>query len=218
MTSESRVAVDDAPPRLRASGLAVARGGRPLLAGLGLDLGPGSLVWLRGRNGRGKTSLLRVLAGLGAAEAGALRRHGAIVWVGHGAALKDDLSVDENLAFLARLHGWPADAARRQRALDALGVAVLARRPARSLSQGQRRRVALSRLALAPARALWLLDEPADALDDEGAARLSDLLGAHARAGGAALWSSHAELPPTAPAAAVLDLDASAFSPRRPTA
>lgn len=208
MTSEPAL------PLLQVQRLAIERGGRPLLAGIGFEMHPGALMWLRGRNGRGKTSLLRVLAGLTDAAAGSLRWRGACVWVGHGAALKDELSVDENLAFMAQVHGWHADATRRRDALGAFGLASMASRPGRALSQGQRRRVALARLLLAPARALWLLDEPADALDDDGAHRLATLLGAHAHSGGAALWTSHVALPASDPVAAVIDLDAAVFDPQ----
>lgn len=178
-------------PLLVAHDLACRRGNRWLFEGLDLMLARGEIVWLRGPNGHGKTSLLRLLSGLARPERGAVARPHDVVYLAHANALKDDLSVAEGLQFLARLHGHRATA---DALLGALArFRLVSRRDAavRTLSQGQRRRVALARLALAPPGALWLLDEPFDALDAEGAEILNALLLEHADAHGAALLTSH---------------------------
>jgi heme exporter protein A len=193
-------------PLLQAIALEGQRGERSLFRGLQLQLLPGEVVWLRGRNGRGKTTLLRLLAGLSSPAAGdihvlgrPLKRsddatHGTLLYLAHANALKDDLSASEALGFLAAVSGSPARPAQLREALARLGVAERARAPVRTLSQGQRRRVALARLALPEVPRIWLLDEPFDALDDAGVATLNALLSAHAAAGGATLLTSHQAL------------------------
>lgn len=188
---------------LCARALACRRGRRLLFRGLDLRLESGSITWLRGRNGSGKTSLLRILAGLSAPADGEvrygdapLRRAGEaarseIVYIGHANALKDDLTLVEAVSFLARLHAID-DAERCARsALDRLGLASRRDAPVRTLSQGQRRRGALARLALDDAPRTWLLDEPYDALDRDSIGQLSALIEAHAARGGAVLLTSH---------------------------
>lgn len=208
---------------LRASGLAGQRGDRPLFDGLELALEPGSVTWLRGRNGRGKTSLLRLLAGLATPTAGEIRIGGefggrtpretgpawrrALVFIGHHNGLKDDLDASEALAFLCRLSGTEPTRPQIEAALARLGVQHKRRAPVRTLSQGQRRRVALARLALALHQPLWLLDEPFDALDADGITALNTLLGEHAARGGATLLTSHQALSLTDPAPREFDLD-----------
>ena len=199
--------------------LAGERGGRPLFRRLRFELLPGQVVWLRGRNGRGKTSLLRLLAGLSTPVEGAVHCAGValsaagaawrerLVFIAHANALKEDLSVLECLRFLAQLQGRDATPAQLTAALERLGVAPLAARPVRTLSQGQRRRVALARLALPQPPSVWLLDEPFDALDDDGVGRLNALLSEHAAAGGSTLLTSHQALVLQDPMPTVLDLD-----------
>lgn len=205
-------------PWLGARALAARRGERLLFKGLELALQPGEVVWLRGTNGRGKTTLLRLLAGLATPAEGEvlfqdrpLRAAGAewrqcLAYVAHANALKDDLLAHEALRFLAGLRGTPASAAQVREALAHFGVARQADLPVRVLSQGQRRRVALARLALPEAPPVWLLDEPFDALDDIGIGTLAALLRAHATAGGTALLTSHQALPEGL-ATRTLDLD-----------
>ena len=199
--------------------LAGRRGDRALFEHLELALEPGTVTWLRGRNGCGKTSLLRLLAGLATPMAGEIRvgnvsmraagtawRRG-LVYIGHQSALKDDLHAGEALRFLARLNGTPVDDVALARALERLGVRACLHAPVRTLSQGQRRRVALARLALSTSCALWLLDEPFDALDADGIEALNGLLSEHAARGGCALLTSHQALSLTQPPPLVFDLD-----------
>ena len=204
---------------LQTEGLAGQRGDRALFEGLNLQLAPGSVTWLRGRNGRGKTSLLRLLAGLSTPMAGSLHiggrtlREGGAAWrqqwlyVGHQNALKEDLSASEALQFLARLHGLPSSQAEVEGALRRLGIFNRRHAPVRTLSQGQRRRVALSRLVLQRTSPLWLLDEPFDALDTEGITALNEVIAEHAAAGGCVLLTSHQPLTLQQPAPTVLDLE-----------
>jgi heme exporter protein A len=205
---------------LAAVNLTGERGGRTLFSRLHFSLHPGQVVWLRGRNGRGKTSLLRLMAGLATPAAGAvhcagvpLPRAGAawrerLLFIAHANALKEDLTVGESLRFLCQIQGRDCSAAERAQALARLGVGALEARPVRTLSQGQRRRVALSRLALSQPPSVWLLDEPFDSLDDDGVQRLNGLLSAHAAAGGSTLLTSHQSVRLADPVPTELDLDA----------
>lgn len=185
---------------LAALGLACRRGRRMLFKGLDLQLAPGSITWLRGTNGSGKTSLMRILAGLSqpaegqvlwqGAPAGAAAR-GNIVYIGHANALKEDLTLSEAVAFLGSLGGVQNAAAQAPKALERLGLTSRRNAPVRTLSQGQRRRGALARLALDEAPRCWILDEPYDALDRASVDTLSALIEAHAARGGAVLLTSH---------------------------
>jgi len=188
---------------LQAEGLACRRGRRLLFRGLNLQLQAGSVTWLRGSNGCGKTSLLRILAGLSAATEGrvtwpaagaqdtAAQSSSPLIYIGHSNGLKDDLTLLEALAFLAKLAGLDRAEARAGQALQRLGLATRAAAPVRTLSQGQRRRGALARLALDDGARVWLLDEPFDALDADSIALLQQLIAEHAARGGAALLTSH---------------------------
>lgn len=186
---------------LEARDLGCWRGERAVFSGLSFTVAPGDAVVLTGPNGAGKSSLLRLLAGL------LLPAEGRLLWagedaladragharrlryLGHGDVLKPALTAAENLAFHARLWGGEVSPA-----LAALGLAELAALPARVLSSGQRRRLALARLALAPA-ALWLLDEPTVGLDAASVDRLGGLLAAHRARGGMVLAATHLPLP-----------------------
>lgn len=182
--------------------LAGERGGRVVFAGISFALAPGGALLLTGPNGAGKTSLLRVLAGLGRIADGVLLWNGRpaledrlahaarLALVGHQDALKPALTVAETLRHEARIAGGDAKAA-----IAALGLEALADHPVRILSAGQRRRVALARLALGAARPLWLLDEPTVALDVAGVATLGRVLAAHRARGGMVVASSHLALP-----------------------
>jgi heme exporter protein A len=188
---------------LAARRLACQRGRRVLFRGLDMKLQPGSVTWLRGTNGSGKTSLLRILAGLSHAAEGEvtwndrpLRQAGAeakaaMVYIGHANALKEDLTLCEAVAFLAELAGLDMPMQRADRALTTLGLASRREAPVRTLSQGQRRRGALARLALDEVPRTWLLDEPFDALDSASVHLLGSLIEAHAARGGTVLLTSH---------------------------
>jgi heme exporter protein A len=204
---------------LQTHALSGQRGERLLFQGLSMALAPGSVTWLRGRNGRGKTTLLRLLAGLSTPASGELRiagktlREGGSAWrrqwvyVGHQNALKDDLTATEALRFLAELHGAPHDGASLAAALKRMGILNRQHAPVRTLSQGQRRRVALARLLLSAHAPLWLLDEPFDALDADGIAALNGVIAGHAAAGGCVLLTSHQALTLDHPVPTVFDLE-----------
>jgi len=183
---------------LAVSDLACTRGGRRVLDRCALTLGEGAVLALRGPNGAGKSTLLRAVAGLVPATGrialdgrplDADARAEGVAYAGHLDAVRPQLTVAEHLRFWAALAGGDPAAG-----LAAFGLAPIAERRAALLSAGQRRRLALSRLALAPRR-LWLLDEPGAALDADGEARLDDLLRAHAAAGGLAIVATHGPLP-----------------------
>jgi heme exporter protein A len=130
-----------------------------------------------------------------------------LVFIGHLNALKDDLTALENLQVAAALAGMSAEAGRMLAALDRFGVAHCAELPAKVLSQGQRRRVALSRLALSAAVPLWILDEPFSALDAGAVVELERLLGAHLASGGMVVLTTHQEVQVVAHAVLRVDLD-----------
>lgn len=180
--------------------LTARRGGRTVFANLGFSLPAGGALVLRGPNGSGKTTLLRLMAGLARPIAGRLSWSGAAIedpefharqlrFIGHHDAVKPAFTVRENLAFWAGFWGR-ADAARIERAMEALGLSSLADFPARLLSAGQRHRLALARLIASPAP-LWLLDEPANALDERSVGALSRAIAAHRAKGGMVVLASH---------------------------
>ncbi len=184
---------------LEAAGLAVIRGERLVFSGLGFRVAEGGAMLLVGPNGSGKSTLLRMVAGLVRAEAGRLLWRGAdaladlaehagrVAYLGHLDAVKSGLTVAENLLV------WGF----RERvavALDAVGLAALADLPAKMLSAGQRRRLALARLALRPAP-IWLLDEPTLGLDTASVERFGVMLAKHRAAGGVVLAATHLPLP-----------------------
>jgi heme exporter protein A len=186
---------------LRVEGLAVARGGVAVLAGLGFDMGPGGCLVLRGPNGCGKTTLLRTLAGLQPPLAGSVIGAEGAVYAGHLDGIKAALTVAENLGFWAALFGQPAGAVAR--AMGVMNLADLAGRPAGELSAGQKRRLGLARLVVA-GRGLWLLDEPTVSLDAASVALFAGVVRGHLAAGGAAVIATHIDL--GLPEARILDL------------
>jgi heme exporter protein A len=182
-----------AAAHLSVRGLACERGARRLFEGVDLELRASDLVWLRGENGRGKTSLLRLIAGIATPAAGEVRvaEDQRLIYIGHANALNEDLSAREALGFLLRVHGQPADEACIASALTRWNMLAQSDSPVRTLSQGQRRRVALARLATGADACLWVLDEPFDALDTDGVQRLNELLVEHLQRGGSALITGH---------------------------
>ena len=189
---------------LETTALACERGGLRLFANLSVSVAPGELLRVRGANGSGKTTLLRTLAGLTRPAAGAVRWNGKdvgdeyrrqMLFIGHAPAVKDELTVLENLEFASRLARLDSSESRINSALEQLGIDRLAGLPARYLSQGQRRRTALARLALSAAVPLWLLDEPFAALDEEAIARVRALCEAQLAAGGMLVLTSHQDVP-----------------------
>ncbi len=185
--------------RLVVRGLAVRRGDRVLFRDFDLDVAPGEVIWLRAANGYGKTSLLRLLAGLAKPESGSIAwtvAGGPVLYLAHANALKDDLTVGESLRHLARLHALDRTDAAIVEAIHRLGLSARRHAPIRTLSQGQRRRVALAHLCLSDAMTPWILDEPFDALDADGAAVVGELIAGHAAGGGLVVLTSH--VPPPA--------------------
>jgi heme exporter protein A len=190
---------------LEVNELECARGDRVLFRGLTFALAPGRLLHVQGANGSGKTTLLRALAGLSQPVHGDIRWRGApiggqretfaaaLCYVGHPNALQGELNALENLRFAAWLNGDTADAASIEQALDQLALMPCARLPAKVLSQGQKRRLALARLRLAD-KPLWILDEPFTALDAASCARITALLDAHLANNGMVLMASHQAL------------------------
>jgi heme exporter protein A len=195
---------------LRAEGLACRRGDRLLFENLGFALQAGAWLHVRGANGAGKTSLLRLLAGLGRPEAGAVRWNGVeiargdsatrrdIAFQGHQGGLKDELSALQNLRSAAAIDGLPLREDAALAALRRVGLRGREDLPLRVLSQGQKRRAALARLLARQAR-LWILDEPFNALDASGVELVGELLAAHLAGAGLAVLTSHQPIPLAAP-------------------
>lgn len=174
------------------------RGGRALFEEVSFTLLAGQVLWVRGANGTGKTSLLRLLAGLVQPAWGEVRWGGEPLqqaepglYVGHRTGLKDDLGATDNLRAMAALAGQPCDGPAAKRALATWGVPERAGQPVRVLSQGQRQRVALARLSLPATPALWILDEPYVGLDSGATALLTQRLGQHLQQGGVVVVTSH---------------------------
>ena len=197
---------------LVANDLAAFRGERLVFAAVSFTVSPGDATLLVGPNGSGKSTLLRILAGLGRIEAGSLTWNGEecardpsalgarCAYLGHQDGIKPGLTVAENLRLAAARAGKSAESA-----LEAVALTPLTEMPARVLSAGQRRRLALARLTLSPAT-LWLLDEPTLGLDAASVARLGTVLADHRARGGMVVAATHLPLP--LPNAVTLDLAA----------
>ena len=190
--------------RLVADGVSVFRGDRLVLDRVSFGVPAGGALLLLGPNGAGKSTMLRALAGLKRLDGGqilfddASERAGRVGYLGHQDGVKPGLTTAENLAFSARVAGGSVAPA-----LAALGLDVLAGLPARMLSAGQKRRLALARLVVSAAP-LWLLDEPTLGVDAASVAAFGTLLAAHRAAGGLVVAATHLPLP--LPGAAELQL------------
>jgi heme exporter protein A len=188
---------------LKGTGLACQRGGRDVFAGVSFSVGAGEALAIRGRNGAGKSSLLRMVAGLLRIAGGALDLSGAdpertiaeqAHYLGHQDPFKPSLSVAENLGFWARFLALGATTtADIGTAIAAVGLDSLADFPAAYLSAGQRRRLSIARL-VAVKRPLWLLDEPTSALDDAAQDKLTAIMRAHLAGGGIIVAAMHGAL------------------------
>jgi heme exporter protein A len=189
-------------PALTIHDLACERSERWLFKGLSFGLSASQLLLVQGGNGQGKTSLLRLLTGLGRPDAGEVRwrgepiarcrdrYHREMAYLGHANGIKDDLNPVENLRFHVALHGRPFEQAQALDTLKRLGLSRCLDLPCRALSFGQRRRVALSALLLAGA-SLWILDEPLTGLDVTAVALVEGLIRDHLHAGGMVVATTH---------------------------
>jgi heme exporter protein A len=177
--------------RLALEQISCLRGGRLLFENLSLVLKRGESVLVTGANGAGKSSLLRIAAGLLAPAAGCVVREGAVALAAEATALDEDQSLFAALAFWARLDGRNDEAVAL--ALAAIGLAPLAEVPVRLLSTGQRRRATLARV-IASGAGIWLLDEPASGLDAASLAALAVAMAGHLAAGGVIMAASHQPL------------------------
>ncbi|MBK1726271.1 cytochrome c biogenesis heme-transporting ATPase CcmA [Halorhodospira neutriphila] len=208
-----------AAPRgeLEIAGLSCRRGDQTLFSGVSLSLASGELLFVRGRNGSGKTTLLRILCGLTEPATGEVRWRGQpirrleeaarreLLYVGHRDAVKEELTPLENLDIHQGLRGERGDLERQLDALEEAGLGGREDIPVRYLSQGQRRRTALARLLVSPAR-LWILDEPLTALDRSAVAWLFERIAAYLREGGIVVTTSHQSIDGL-PEPRILDLD-----------
>ena len=188
-------------PRLMLDRIACVRGGRLLFEGFSLTLKPGEAALVTGPNGVGKSSLIRIAAGLLAPAAGTLEVEGTRALLAEAAALDTEQQLASAVGFWAGLDGGRA---RVPEALDAVGLGTLAEVPVRMLSTGQRRRAALARVVAGGAD-IWLLDEPVNGLDAASTALLEALVARHRAAGGIVLVASH--VPVALPGARVLPLE-----------
>lgn len=204
---------------LEVSSLTCTRGDRTLFRSVSFKLEAGGLLHVAGANGSGKTSLLRILCGLGAPDSGEVRWRGEsiralreaywreIVYMGHANALKDDLSATENLHVACTLAGRPATDKAVREALAAFGLAACSHLPVRALSQGQKRRSMLARLPLSTHAPLWILDEPFAALDVDAVRHLEKLILAYIDGGGSAIFTTHQDAAINARVTRRVDLD-----------
>lgn len=188
------------------SKLGCTKGGRQLFSNVDCELQSGQWLYVTGANGVGKTSLLRMVCGLATVDEGSILWNAIpiqkqpelyrqdLCYLGHLNALQESMTVDENLLFSSALGGLAPSPVQRQQVLTRFGLRGRSQQLVRHLSQGQKRRVALSRLALSPAR-LWVLDEPYVAMDEAGIQMLADLIAQHLAQGGLTVLTSHQRVP-----------------------
>jgi heme exporter protein A len=185
---------------LTVTNISCTRGLRQVLQGVSFSLAPGDCLILRGPNGVGKSTLLRVLAGLGPVAGGTLDLNpDDVAYSGHLDAVKFQLTVQENLAFWAGVY----DTDQTTQVITRFDLTALKDRPAASLSAGQKRRLGLARMVLS-GRNIWLMDEPTTSLDAHHTALIAQSISAHCAGGGIAIVSTHLDL--DIPTAKTLDL------------
>ena len=191
---------------LSVSNLGCIRGERVLFKNISFDLISGKLLYVQGENGSGKTTLLRTLCGLSMPSAGEISwnnqkiktlaedYYGQVLYIGHLAGIKEDLSAVENIQFSISLSGYTVDREQAVGALEALGIARCADLPTRVLSQGQKRRIALAQLWLQnnpQQMPLWILDEPFTALDSNMITKLTQHIETYVNNDGMVIFTSH---------------------------
>lgn len=191
---------------LQALDISCTRGGLALFAGVTFTLSPGEALRVAGRNGSGKSSLLRILCGLAEPTGGEVRWDGHriqrireqycgnLAYIGHASGIKDELLAWENVAFAASLAGTRIGMQAACDALEQVGLSHVADLPARTLSQGQRKRVALARLCLETPQRLWILDEPFIALDTDAVKELCSAIDRHLACGGLTVYTTHQDI------------------------
>ncbi len=207
------------------------RGDRRLFRDVSFALPAGTLLQLRGANGSGKTSLLRILCGLLTPASGEVRWQGStirelaeeysrdVTYIGHRHGIKEELNSLENLQISSALAGFKVDRAEAGAALERLGLAGREHLPARFLSEGQRRRSVLARLLTCETK-IWLLDEVLASLDRAARALVESLIGEHLNTGGIAIVATHQDLHISANSIQRLELDSvanTAAPPRQTT-
>ncbi len=182
--------------RLKVSDLSISRGGTPLFAGLSTSVSNGDILWIQGDNGIGKTTLLGALAGLNRAETGTVEwsadnqpceARDICAYQPHKSYAKPSLTAHEDLTFWAKLHGTLS---LTHHALEKVSLGPKANVRTQHLSAGQKRRLALAKLIISQ-KPIWIMDEPAAALDSDGTALIDELVQAHIARGGAAIIASH---------------------------
>ena len=202
---------------LAASQIECVRGNRRLFRDLSFRLEAHQALRVRGENGSGKTSLLRIVAGLSPAESGSVSWNDGnihtlgedylrdLLFLGHSNGLKDDLSPVENLRYALALAGVVADEPDLRESLAEQGLDAIADLPVKLLSQGQKRRVALTRLSFSAEKPLWILDEPFTALDAAAEERLARTITKQSHRGGMVMFTTHQEV--ALPGSAMRSLD-----------